>query len=126
VPKAGSFKAECRRGHSREGNLDAGGHCRACKPFWARYHWKYQGILNADGTQFLLVDFDRAYQIQGGRCLVCRVHQSDMKRALSVDHDHATGIFRGLLCHGCNGALGLLKESPEVVERLLQYVRGKA
>lgn len=122
----GVFKPHCLRGHERAIHASKTGHCRECKKVWARYHWKNQGIMNADGSPFVLVDFDRAYQVQSGRCLICQVHQSEMKRSLSVDHDHETGIFRGLLCHGCNGALGLLKESAEVVERLLNYVRGKA
>lgn len=86
-------------------------------------NWKVFGIINADGTPFTEIDYDRAYQVQQGRCKLktCNKHQSELKRALVVDHDHQTGIFRGLLCDGCNrnkvGSL-TLEEALEVVAYL--------
>jgi hypothetical protein len=41
---------------------------------------------------------------------------------LHVDHDHSTGKIRGLLCHGCNNALGLLKDSKESLLRAIEYL----
>jgi hypothetical protein len=32
---------------------------------------------------------------------------------------------RGILCHNCNTALGLLKDSPERVQKLLEYISSK-
>ena len=46
---------------------------------------------------------------QDGRCAVCRelpVSDVNMPKhwngILCVDHDHATGVVRGLLCNDCN------------------------
>lgn len=39
------------------------------------------------------------------------------------DHDHATGRFRGWLCHRCNRAIGLLGDSIELLEKAAQYLR---
>lgn len=39
-----------------------------------------------------------------------------------VDHCHATGRFRGILCPGCNQAAGLLRDSPEKALALSQYL----
>jgi hypothetical protein len=40
---------------------------------------------------------------------------------LHMDHDHDTGKYRGLLCSGCNSALGFLKEDTARMEGLAVY-----
>ncbi len=40
-----------------------------------------------------------------------------------LDHNHDTGEIRQFLCSNCNLALGLLKEDPERMERMIAYVR---
>lgn len=42
---------------------------------------------------------------------------------LVLDHDHATGKFRGWLCHTCNTGLGKLGDTVEGLERALDYLR---
>ena len=42
---------------------------------------------------------------------------------LQVDHDHATGLFRGWLCSSCNLGLGKIGDTIEAVERLLAYLK---
>lgn len=42
---------------------------------------------------------------------------------ICLDHDHVTGKFRGWLCDRCNRAIGLLKDSPALVRRALEYLR---
>jgi hypothetical protein len=39
-----------------------------------------------------------------------------------VDHDHATGQVRGMLCSNCNQALGNVRDSVQVLERLAGYL----
>ncbi len=58
---------------------------------------------------------------QQGVCAVCK-GASKSGRALAVDHNHATGQIRGLLCHGCNVALGLAKENPQILRALADYL----
>ena len=43
---------------------------------------------------------------------------------LVVDHDHTTGKVRGLLCHNCNRALGLLQDSSQNLHKALSYLEG--
>jgi hypothetical protein len=43
-------------------------------------------------------------------------------RGAHIDHDHATGRFRGWLCSQCNHALGLLHDSPEKIQGLKDYL----
>lgn len=35
-------------------------------------------------------------------CAICGKYQNAFPRRLSVDHNHETGLIRGLLCHRCN------------------------
>ena len=46
------------------------------------------------------------------------------KMKLVVDHCHATGTVRGLLCHNCNRALGLLHDNTEVLLNAIKYLEG--
>lgn len=55
-----------------------------------------------------LDDFAQLMREQDGKCAVCRLPPG--KRNFSVDHDHATGRVRGLLCASCNTGLGLFRD----------------
>ncbi len=48
-------------------------------------------------------DYERLLKAQGGHCALCPTKPKT--RRLHVDHDHATGRVRGLLCYRCNRAL---------------------
>ena len=43
-------------------------------------------------------------------------------RHVHVDHDHATGKTRGILCHWCNTQIGVLEKSPEWIARAIAYI----
>lgn len=61
-------------------------------------------------------------------CAICGKKQVDngARRVMIMDHDHATGKFRGILCSGCNTAIGQFKDDPKLVERALKYLLGEA
>jgi uncharacterized CHY-type Zn-finger protein len=59
---------------------------------------------------------------QGGKCPGCLREFSSLFRD-HVDHDHATGRIRGILCSNCNSGMGLLKDDPEILLRLAAYLR---
>ncbi len=62
------------------------------------------------------------WNVQGGRCAGCDAKFTDDLKP-HVDHDHATGEVRGLLCSPCNRGLGFLRDSTETLERLAGYLR---
>ena len=66
-------------------------------------------------------DYGRLYLAQGQLCAICR-RATGASRKLSVDHDHATGYVRGLLCRPCNTTLGHLRDDPEAALRIYRYL----
>lgn len=64
--------------------------------------------------------WDRMAARQKGQCRICK---TDPDRGLVVDHCHVSGKVRGLLCHKCNKALGLLGDRFETVAAAAAYLR---
>lgn len=65
--------------------------------------------------------YKQLYEIQGGRCYICRKATGKTKR-LPVDHNHKTGKVRGLLCGICNQYLGWLEDNPDAWLRGFTYL----
>lgn len=61
-------------------------------------------------------------------CVICNEAGFQMNSRvyhdLNVDHDYKTGKVRGLLCHNCNRALGLLKDDIERLKSAVRYLEG--
>ena len=91
---------------------------------YANQNWKNHGIKNESGDQFTYSDFNRMFQIQGGKCAFpgCGRHQSEVKEALNVDHNHETGKARALLCNRCNKGV-VSAHSIKSAMNLLDYLR---
>lgn len=59
----------------------------------------------------------------GGVCMICGGVQTIRgKTELAVDHDHATGEVRGLLCYHCNAGIGHFRDDPELLARAIRYL----
>jgi len=63
------------------------------------------------------VQLDALIEAQGGRCAIC-----ESNPAVHVDHDHATGKIRGVLCFTCNVALGQLKDDVTLFRKAIDYL----
>lgn len=59
---------------------------------------------------------------QEGRCAICRIGTPGGRGGWHVDHDHATGMVRGLLCHNCNLALGNFKDDVTRLRAAVAYL----
>jgi hypothetical protein len=62
---------------------------------------------------------------QGGVCKICHLPPPAGKRVkrLVVDHDHKTGRVRALLCVNCNTLVGVARESVDILERAISYLK---
>jgi hypothetical protein len=66
-------------------------------------------------------EYAQLYTFQGGLCALCR-RATGASRRLSVDHDHATGAVRGLLCRPCNTLLGHARDAIAFFQRCINYL----
>jgi len=74
-------------------------------------------------------DYERMLEEQEHKCKLCGSEGflMDEKRhsmKLVVDHCHEGGQVRGLLCHNCNRALGLLKDDVDTLQKAIDYLGG--
>jgi dCMP deaminase len=68
-------------------------------------------------------DYEMALVMQKGVCAICKTNTSgDKGKRLSVDHNHTTGKFRGLLCDRCNRAIGLFKDDFKTLQNAIVYL----
>lgn len=67
--------------------------------------------------------YDALSAVQKHACAICFVpFDPNKKRHKNVDHDHATGKVRGLLCGECNRMLGCAQDRPEVLANAAKYI----
>tara|TARA_Y100000310_G_scaffold239682_1_gene243385 strand:+ start:21471 stop:21884 length:414 start_codon:yes stop_codon:yes gene_type:complete len=65
--------------------------------------------------------YDKMYAEQDGKCLICKKECRTYDK-LTVDHDHSTGEFRGLLCSVCNRGLGMFYDNTKLLEQAIKYL----
>lgn len=120
----GYFKAKpCKRcGELFKPNAPSEMYCSdLCKDY---------GVVSAYLTRaynITLDDYRGLLVTQGHKCAICGgegfiMNKDRHKLKLVVDHCHDTGRVRGLLCHNCNRALGLLKDSIATMNRAIDYL----
>lgn len=67
-------------------------------------------------------DYDRLVASQDGACAICRREPPEGTN-LAVDHSHADGRVRGLLCGPCNVGLGMFRDDPALLRAAIDYLR---
>ncbi len=67
--------------------------------------------------------FEAKLAEQGGGCAICGDKDKGRKiRSLHVDHCHATGVNRGVLCELCNHAIERIESVPDWIVKALAYL----
>ena len=72
--------------------------------------------------------YEEQFKKQGYSCAICGVNKNKTTGTrkfwnFSVDHCHGSGKIRGILCNNCNRGLGLLKDSPDLLQKALDYLK---
>lgn len=68
--------------------------------------------------------WERAYD-EATTCQLCgRSLTASGHRRKVVDHDHRTGLIRGIICRGCNSAIGALGDSIGGLMQAVNYMSG--
>jgi len=128
---AGYRKQICLRGHDTFicGRNKSGG-CRDCKREDQKKNndknrgtGKYRGSDLRNKYGITLEDYNRIFNEQNGKCAICLLPQSKMKRRLCVDHDHKRNKVRGLLCYNCNTGIGRFWENIDLFNKAIAYIR---
>lgn len=68
-----------------------------------------------------LKQFNKVIESQGGACAICGQRFST-SIVPCQDHDHGTGLHRGILCRLCNTLLGIAKERVDVLQSAITYL----
>ena len=106
--------------------------CKACNQLYLKGYYKKNPELHKSKTRaawlkwqfgISVTDYENMFVNQDGACAICKGLNADGRR-LHVDHCHETGRVRGLLCHSCNIALGLMKDDVERLEAAARYLKG--
>jgi hypothetical protein len=132
VPDGMKYCASCAEikalGEFGSNKADPSGRTTYCKPCHNRVmaeikvkkHGSVRGYHLERRYGMTEADVAGAVERQGGFCLIC-LH----RHSLHVDHDHASGEIRGLLCFRCNGGLGQFKDDPKTMRAAVDYLEGR-
>lgn len=92
-----------------------GSRCKTCASM-ANHSSAIMGKFDLSGD-----DYMRLLHRQGGRCGICR--RRPRTRRFAVDHDHATGEVRGILCDTCNhDLLGGARDNVDTLRNAVAYL----
>jgi hypothetical protein len=118
----GVLNTPCK--HCGELDRDRYGNCRPCSKTrsreWARANKNRVNPRNRLKKYGITQEqFSELLSSQKGACPIC---EDPLPQRFVVDHDHNTGVVRGLLCNPCNLALGLLRDEPRIMQRAASYI----
>ena len=102
-----------------------GQYSRRCSPVAGSYSPEYHRRRNLRRLYGITPEqFDAILCEQGGVCASCGGPPFGKAGKYHVDHCHATGRIRGLLCHKCNVALGMASDNVDYLNKLITYLVG--
>jgi hypothetical protein len=95
--------------------------CAAQRADYAANPDKYKSKTLKAKFGITLAEFDALSEHQAGLCAIC-TDALPRGKGCHVDHNHATGEIRGLLCNTCNVGLGMFQDRSEVLRGAATYL----
>src|SRR3990167_482897 len=66
-------------------------------------------------------ELTKMFRGQKFACAICG--HEDTNYSLAIDHDHTSGMVRGLLCRRCNTMLGIVHDSEQLLRSAADYLK---
>lgn len=71
-----------------------------------------------------LAEWNLLFDSQGRKCAICRRdHSLGFNGSWHLDHNHQTNKIRKILCHACNTALGMVRDSVNILQKMIAYLQ---
>lgn len=116
----------------KEKKITSGCWCKTCFKKHVRSKYDHEKARNAQLVQNYGItseEYDLMFAKQNGKCACCgalpeiiRTRGEGKIPRFHVDHCHKTGKIRGLLCSGCNKALGYINDNLEQAKALVAFL----
>lgn len=106
--------------YRRAGGTTIRGDCKTCADAYNKPARRKRHLKTLYGIS--LEEYDNIVLKQGNLCAICNNPEPHVGASLAVDHDHASGKVRELLCSHCNLLLGHAKDSIDTLEKAIQYL----
>lgn len=118
----------CRRGHVCERYVcnDRCVECDniSCRDTHPSYNTRYERTRKHKLKTLYGItpaQFDQMREDQNNTCAICS-SPFESRKQVHVDHNHATGRVRGLLCTRCNMGIGYFKENTDALLAAVEYL----
>ena len=108
--------------------------CYTCQPIGGDRKTTYRNKHLKRTYGITQAEYLNMFNEQGCKCKICerelthdhsalRLGEKRIPSSCCIDHCHETNKVRGLLCFHCNTALGHVFDKPQILERMVNYLK---
>ena len=105
-----NFEKNRERDNARQRARYAANPSKWCKYSLKKVYWTVEA-------------YQQKKEEQNYACAICGIHENNLRRQLSADHNHIANKTRGLLCGLCNTALERLDNIPDWAHKAVEYLQ---
>jgi hypothetical protein len=111
-----------------KGKLGRNPRCRDCRTTDQQKYRERNGYANQIKYKYgiTMSEYNNYITLSNNKCPLCNIEYFSTGSRLSqpcIDHDHTTNKVRGVICHACNVALGLVRDNKLILQKMLEYLK---